>query len=239
LYGRSGTGKTTLAASWPKKLVLFDVNDKGTDSISDIHDDDIDIINVRSWDDFEAGYWYVYEKSKDYSTVIVDTVSQLQQILVYEMSKNKDKPGHWGTMTRQAWGDLTSKMKTWITYFRDLPMEVVFIAQDRVFSGDEESDDNHMIDPEVGPALSPSVAKHLNASAHVIVNTFIRRRIVKTKPIKGKSQKIEKIDYCLRVGPNPIYATKFRKPKSIILPSVLSNPDYDKIRSIMLPEKKE
>ena len=32
-YGRSGTGKTTLSATFPKPLLILDIAEKGTDSI--------------------------------------------------------------------------------------------------------------------------------------------------------------------------------------------------------------
>ena len=36
LYGRSGTGKTTIAASFPTPLLLLDIREKGTDSVANV-----------------------------------------------------------------------------------------------------------------------------------------------------------------------------------------------------------
>jgi hypothetical protein len=46
LYGRSGTGKTTLSASWPKPILYLNIKDNGTDSISDV--EDIDVVHIDS-----------------------------------------------------------------------------------------------------------------------------------------------------------------------------------------------
>lgn len=242
LYGRSGTGKTTIAATFPKDTLLLDVRDVGDDSISGV--EGLDVMDVRKWDDFELAYWWVIRHPKRYKTLVVDTVSQLQQLSIQKVMQGKadsDRAGDWGVMTKREWGDVAALMKTWIINLRDLPMEVVFVAQDRVFNVSEE-DAAEGLDPEVGPGLSPSIAKHLNAAVHVIINTFIRQRVVKVKlkdPPKGKSPYIEKdrVEYCARVGPNPTYITKLRKPKHIEAPSVIVNPTYADLVAIIKGEK--
>lgn len=237
LYGKSGTGKTTLASTFPQPAVILDIKDIGTDSISDVAG--MKAVDATSWDDIELLYWYLKQNPGKFKTVIIDTVSQMQQFAIERVLKRKKKAmkgnkraGDWGTMAMKDWGEVASLMKTWIINFRDLPMTVVFIAQERAFNVGEE-DSEQMLDPEVGPALSPSIAKHLNAAVHVIGNTFIR---TKTKVIKrpGKKDKeVERIQYCLRVGPNPMYITKVRKPRSVEPPSVIVNPKYTDLMDII------
>ena len=230
LYGRSGTGKTTLLGTFPKPLLLIDANDKGDDSLKGV--DGVKVLDVKSWDEFEDAYWFAKEQSEagNFSSVGVDTWTQLQQMLVASMEK-KGADGKRG-MSQRAWGDVSSMMKRYITMFRDLPAQTIFVAQDRTFTSDEENEDN-ALDPEVGPALSPSISKHLNASAYLIGNTFIEREVTKGPPKNGKRERIEKIIFSLRVGPNPIYITKVRKAKNIIAPSVIRNPTYKRIQAIL------
>lgn len=230
-YGRSGSGKTTLSGTFPKPLLLLDVRDEGTDSIADV--EDIKVMDVPTWDDFEDAYWWLKKNPKAYKTVVVDTVTQLQQIAIEKvlMDKKKDvsKAGDWGTMTKREWGDVAQLMKTWIVNLRDLPMEVVFLAQDRVFNFDEDSGDaEEQLTPEVGPRLSPSVAATLNAAVSVIGNTYVRLKTYK-KEVKGKTVEKQKTEYCLRIGPNPVYVTKIRKPKRIEAPAFIVDPSYEEI----------
>ncbi len=177
-YGRSGTGKTTVAGTFPGKKLLLDIKDVGDDSLAGI--EDLDVMDVKTWDDFELAYWFIKKHPKKYGTLIMDTMSQLQQLAIRKVledkNKDADRAGDWGVMTKREWGDVAALMKTWIINLRDLPMQVVFIAQDRVFNVGEE-DEAQGLDPEVGPGLSPSIAKCLNAAVHVIGNTFIRRRM--------------------------------------------------------------
>ena len=79
-YGRAGTGKTTVASSFPKPLLHLDIREKGTDSIADV--EDVDTIQVNSWDEFEQIYWYLASAENKYKTVVIDAVSQLQDFAV-------------------------------------------------------------------------------------------------------------------------------------------------------------
>src|SRR5262245_61852480 len=141
LYGRSGTGKTTLAASFPKPILLLDVGDRGTDSIADVKQ--VDRTEVLDWDQFEHDYWWLKEEEgAGYETAIIDTVSMLQRLAEAKVQgiDPQDLEEHsWGGMKRSQWGEVSSMMKMWLTRFRDLPMNVVFIAQDRTFNFDDDT----------------------------------------------------------------------------------------------------
>lgn len=241
LYGRSGTGKTTLAGSFPKPMLLLDVKDEGTDSIADVKG--IKVFDVTSFEDFELAYYHLEKNPKRYKTVVIDTVSQLQHIAIRELMEDKQmmkgrSAGDWGSMKKRDWGDVSSLMKEWVINYRDLAskgMEVVFIAQDRSFNFDEEVDDESSVVPEIGPALMPSVMRVLNAAVQVIGNTFIRERFIK-KEVKGKIERTSKLEYCLKVGPDPVYITKIRKPRNIDPPKVIVDPSYEDIVNIIKGE---
>lgn len=237
-YGRSGTGKTTLAADWPKPMLYIDVMDKGSRSIRDVKG--IKRRRVSSWEEFEETYWWLKENPDVYKTIVVDTLTQLQRIVVEELAdgrqlKKGQNIGDWGTLTQKDWGTIAATMKEGIINFRDLVelgMDVIFIAQDRAFNVGEDDDAEESLAPEIGPALSPSVVKTLNASVDVIGNTFIRERVIPGNKVKKIAEKVV-IEYCLRLGPNSLYVTKVRKPKSIVAPSVIVDPDYDEIMAII------
>lgn len=216
-------------------MLLLDVNDRGTDSISDV--EGIDIKEVNIWDDFELVYYWLLKNEGEYKTIVVDTLSQVQDLVIASIVGGEEG----GTIrgpTQREWGEISSTMKLWITNYRNLPMEVVFIAQERVFQVDEDLDPEVQLDPEVGPRLSPSVAAHLNASVSVIGNTYIRRRIrIKEVRVRGKKDPVKKeipvIEFCLRLAPDPVYRTKIRKPRGIKVPSILVDPHYEDIIDII------
>lgn len=231
-YGRSGTGKTTIAASFPKPILLLDVRDQGTDSIMD--HDEVEVGEIDSLDDVEDAYYMIKERPKAFKTVVIDTITQLQQIFMEEVSNNKRKNGRavgdWGSMSRREFGDVAALMKEWINNFRNLTelgIRVVFIAQERTSTQEDENPDN-MLMPEVGPQLFPSVATVLNANVSVIGNTFIMVKHSKIKK-EGKITEKKRIVYALRVGPNPIFTTKLRKPLGVEAPSYIENATYQDI----------
>lgn len=235
IYGRSGTGKTTIASTFPTPILYCDIRDRGTDSIRDVKG--IDAMKVQVWEDYEDVYYYLKTNpNHGYKTIVIDTITQLQQMaMTYVLSnkkKNTQNVGDWGTMTKREWGDAAAIMKDWIDNFVDLPVDnVVFLAQERADKPSEEDDDNLLI-PEVGPRTMPSVASALNANVSVIGNTFIRIKRTK-KEINGKKVTREKAVYCLRVGPNPIYTTKIRKPRHIEAPDYIEDPTYDDIMDVI------
>jgi hypothetical protein len=240
VYGRSGTGKTTFAASAPKPMLYIDVKDHGTDSIYDVKG--IDVLEVAEFADVEEAALYLSKNPQKYKTVVIDTCTQLQSLVVEEVAdSNKRKrsgksAGDWGTLTKQDWGEVSGVLKRVLQEFRDLTykgMNVVFIAQDRTFNaGDDESEGELLLDPEVGPALSPSVAKSLNAMANVVANTYIRERKVKINK-EGKKSVEKRIEYCLGVGPNPVYMRKIRKPKSVSVNESIIDPAFNDVQDII------
>lgn len=235
-YGKAGTGKTTLLSTFPKPILILDISEKGTDSIRDVKG--VDVIRVRTWDQLDKAYWYLKQEGhKKYKTVGLDTVSGAQELAIKKVLEEKGlepeegKLGGWGTMAKRDWGAVSSDLKSLIFNLRELPMNVVYIAHDRVSKEEEDEDDNSAIAPSVGPRLMPSVASVLNAAVGVIGNTFIFEEVRKIK--LGKTTKTKHITgYGLRIGPHAYYTTKVRKPKSIIVPAVMKDPSYDKIKEL-------
>lgn len=240
IYGRSGSGKTTLASTFPTPMLYVNVRDNGTDSIADVKG--ISVYEVADVEDVEElRLFLAKDKGKTYKTLVIDTMSQLQEVYVEEVvatnkkRKSEKRAGEWGSMTKQDWGQVASEMKALVIELRDLPMEVVFIAQDRTFNVDDDDDGGaNQLMPEIGPRLMPSVAGVMNAAVHVVGCTFVRRKITTTKSEKSnKKISKESMVYCLRVGPNPVFVTKVRKPKSVTAPDFIENPTYDDLIDVI------
>lgn len=233
LYGRSGTGKTTLIGSAPKPLLILDIREKGTTSIRNIKD--TFVLTLHSWKDFEEAYWFLNsEEGQKFKTIAVDTVTQLQEFALEEIRGSSK-----GLVSRKTWGEASGLLKSWIMLFRDLPMNVIFTAQDRQTKGGDEDDEDldSAIAPEVGPYVMPSVAKIMNAAVDIIGNTFIRENVTTKKdPATRKTIENKKIEYCLRIGPHPVYVTKFRTPTGggDKIPAVLVNPTFKELVNLSL-----
>ncbi len=232
LYGRSGTGKTTIACTCPSPVLLMDFKDRGTDSVRDVPG--VKVLYVNDWEDIPALYWAL-KKSNNYKTVVLDTISGMQSLAINKVRADNNKEDT-EPLSKREWGEISGIMSQWIMAYRDLPMHVVFTAQDRVKapSADEEDleSEEGQIDPEVGPAVIPSVAKTVNAAVKVIGNTYIKQF---SKEENGKIT--VKTRWMLRLGPHPYYITKVRSPKSFLKPDGIIDPTYEKIVKIMKGER--
>jgi len=229
-YGKAGTGKTTVAATFPKPLLHLDIREKGTDSISDMKD--VDTLSIEDWDQFEQVYWYLKSPESKYKTVVIDAVSQLQDFaLIAALAENgKDESS---PVSKRDFGVAAGRLKTWIINYRDLvddDINVVFLAHDRTNEG-EEGDDGELL-PSVGPRMMPSVASVLTAAVKIIGNTFVKETHEKQDGGKIKRDVV----YCMRVGPHAYYATKIRQPKGSYTPDILENPGYNMLVSLMKGE---
>lgn len=223
IWGRSGTGKTTLAGDFPKPLLLVDVREQGTDGLRNVPG--IDVLPLETWDELQELYWYLVAGEHPYKTLVIDTVTQLQDVALEKVLKDEGKTID-SPITQSNWGAMAKMMKSWMLSFRDLPMHTVFLAQDRVNNVEGFAD--QMV-PEVGPRLSPSVAGMLNAAVKVICQTFIQE-----DTRRGKDNRIHRvITYRLRVGPHPLYLTKVRQPRGCELPPDIIDPTFEKLNSII------
>ena len=227
LYGRSGTGKTTIAGTAPGPVFFIDVRDKGTDSVRNVKG--AKVFAAEEWDDIESAYWYLKDNPKGYKTAVLDTATQME-VMALRKAKGNDSP----QTSRNQFGAAAGLMKTWLLLYRDLDMNVIFLTQDRSKSMGDDTDDGDLA-PEVGPYLMPSVVKILNAAVGILGHTFIREKEVK---VKGKATK-KTIEFSVRLGPNTQFITKFRRDKSlsdVVIPDFIDNPTFQKLHDLTFKE---
>jgi len=234
LYGRGKTGKTSAACTFPKPLLVIGT-ENGTKSVKKVK-------GVKFFPLLESSE--IDELAEaipgEYASVVLDTAGGLQDMIMKEILGLDDIPVEksWGMAVREQWQSCGVQTKERLRRLLDLAdkhgTHVVIIAHERNFNDEGGSD---LLFPTVGAALTPSTAGWLNGACDYLCQTFLREQTVK-KDVKvaGKkgatmSRKTGKVEYCLRVGPHPVYMTGFRRSHSEdeTMPDVLVNPDYDKI----------
>lgn len=228
LYGRSGTGKTHVASTFPKPILLLDVRERGTKTISNVKE--LDVSTATSWDRIEQAYWYLLKSKtgRKYKSVVIDQVSMMQDLCM-EFCKEEEGLDPDDLITKRMWGSISGKMKHWLQSYRDLQtrgLNVCFIAHERSIESDEDAADQ--IAPSIGPRLMPSVASFLNGLVDVIGNTYIREHF---KNVDGKRKRF--VDYSLRIGAHGYYTTKVRHPVGVDTPDALINPTFNDIMAVV------
>lgn len=220
IYGKSGTGKTVFAASWPKPLLLLDIREKGHESITDV--EGIDLLQVETWDDLEEAYWMLEAGSK-YKSIVLDQLTSMQALGMAKLRADKNQKSD-EVMSQRAWGQLSGMMQQWLYNYRELyskKYHICFNAHERLRDAEETDDDR--IAPSVGSNLMQSVSSFVNGAVSVIGNTFIRELV-------NKKEKTREVQYCMRVGAHAYYAAKLRRPVSAgPPPDVIINPTFEKV----------
>lgn len=160
VYGLNGQGKTRFGGSGPKPFVL-DCNEHGTKSI---RSQPGDVFFADTWEDVVFCYWFLKQGGHEYETLVVDTLSQMQNLCSAFVLKEMARDGL--TDPKQAsqreWGKIKNYMGPQLLDFRNLPMHVVFLAQERKVDNDDEERSEKV------PNLSPGVRAFAMDSVDII-----------------------------------------------------------------------
>ena len=233
VYGRSGTGKTHFGSTFPRPILFIDTNERGTETIA--QEEDVDVVRVTEWAEIDELYWGLlnHETPTEYASIVIDQVSNLQDIGMAEVLR-KSRKGRDETFTQRNWGQLSGMLKQFISDFRDLSDDynLLMIAHERINeAGDEEEE---TIEPSIGARVMPSVSAFLDGAVDSIGSTFIKERWE-----TEDKEEVRHVDYCMRIGPHAFYSTKIRRPVSAgPIPELIVNPTFKKIRDLTSGKQK-
>lgn len=183
LYGAPGTGKTTIAGTFPNALYL-DI-ESGINALVD-QGKGIDFIKVENWDTIKDVYNGLLDGSLKYDAVIIDSVTELMKKRGEEILGTRDQ------LSIRDWGTLIRDIEGAMRRFRDLKQHVLFI-----FAEEEGKDGDRVI-------KRPSVSgKSLPTTACGIVDI-----VGYTKVVKGKT-----LQYLTQFTPDEVIYAKSRFKK--------------------------
>lgn len=228
IYGKSGTGKTSLAATFPKTydapLYILDILENGITSISLEDRENVVIVPIEAFEeidevltDFERGFT-IDEAGKKVpikaSTIVIDSATQLEHLMKQYLMKadKKDK------MNLNLWGqvktshDMLWNMAKYISNKLDVYMVIICHEKD---DKDEENPNFN----KVVPSLAKSGSESLTAKA-----SFVWYTTIETETKVGAEGKVERVEnFVTYIGPASYLVTKCRKPKEISIPQKVKN----------------
>lgn len=252
VYGQPKTGKTRLACTFPKPLLIAGFED-GTESVVGVPN--VKFVHLLATDELTtlvegpiaAGRW---------KTVVVDTATKMRDMRCEELFRASGvkpppkKPflyadAAWKEVWQQSAADLKRLLGQLLDSVRTVDLNVVVVAQEQVFGAPDENPSavplGEAIRPAVGSALGKQLCIWLNAECDYIGQAFIRQQ---TKEVKADWEGVEggvtqvvatgRKEFCLRVGPHENYITGFRQHVGAPeLPDVIVNPTYAKIEALI------
>lgn len=116
IYGQAGMGKTTVALSAPKPLLLD--FDNGVKRVNMAHLEGVDIVQVTRWEDIQE---VLKEDLSAYQTIVVDTIGKMMDfIITYKCGTRQPQIRDWGGINAEF---------SWLTRtLSSLNKNVVFVA---------------------------------------------------------------------------------------------------------------
>jgi energy-coupling factor transporter ATP-binding protein EcfA2 len=126
VYGHAGAGKTTLAASMPRPIII-----SAEGGLLSIQGAALPYIEVSSMETLREAFDYVSgEHGAEFDSIVLDSISEIAEVvLIHEKAVNKDG--------RVAYGEMAVQMTSIIRAFRDLPGKHVLMTAKVEKSQDE------------------------------------------------------------------------------------------------------
>lgn len=214
VYGKNKKGKTRFASTAPNILII-DIDEEGTRSAAG---SGADVLEVSTFDEVAHIFWWLKAGNHEYDAVAVDTITALANAAMRKVlgeSEDRDPTRESAMPDRRTYGRSNQLVKGLLLDFRNLPMHVIFLAQERTMKDDddEEATTFHTVD------LSPGTRATALGSVGIIGRIYLREA-----PQKGKSK--TKWEARMLVGPHEDYDSGNRVEG---LPTIMRNPTMPRI----------
>jgi phage nucleotide-binding protein len=244
IYGTSGSGKTTLWSTFPGPILAVIVPaGNGSDELKSVATSEVknktkQFIVENTSDLFELAKYQ--NDTSQFKTVVIDNLTNLQNLMLKEILNLEEIPtqNEWGMATRDDYRQRSEQLKQVFRSLLSMNSNTVFIAHEKRLADDSGEIQQVVGEPFITAAVSDSPLLFLYSACDYIVRTGIENKIITKQIKKGAKVVTKEVDtgdkqYVLYTGPNEIYQTKFRKPKTVSLPVKIVDPNYEKIITLV------
>ena len=161
IYGVPGGGKTTLALSAPKAL-LIDTDNGVTRVERRLW---TDTVQVKSYDDVLNT---LKEDLRAYETIVIDTAGKLVDYMSdYVMLKNPAFRQSDGTLTQKGWGAIKTVFKELFRQMEKMGKNIIFVAHEK----EDRDGDVRLLRPDIAGSAKNDLIKELDFMGYLdIVN---------------------------------------------------------------------
>lgn len=239
IYGAPGSGKTTLASTFPKTkeapMLYIDILEGGTKVIAKSDLELMDIISVNEYEELDSilkDLYNGYSVDADgkqvplkYSTIVIDTLTNLENILKQHLKDENNKTD----MTLQLWGKAKDSEEVIFNLLKRLHQKtgaiIVGIAHEKKIEDDQDSSFNKII-----PSLMVGASIALCAKASYVWYT----KVENVHKSKEDGTIDTQIVFNTFIDAYPYLVTKCRKPKLFLIQGKVTDLTYDKFKKNVL-----
>lgn len=166
VYGSSGTGKTSFGGT--AKNSIFASAEGGLLAIAEKQPN---YVEIKSLTDLRDLLVYLKTQPHTYETVIIDSITEINEIIKADIEKKTGK-----AMEIKDWGTLAKNIKEILRGFRDLPMHVLFIAQE---STEKDGDVVTKVVPSLNGKAATEIAYFMDIVGYIYIEkgTAVRKLI--------------------------------------------------------------
>jgi len=157
VYGASGSGKTTFGSTAPKPIFASAEN-----GLLAIADKELPFVQIASKVDLLDLYKYLRDEKHDYETVVIDSITEINEVIKVDIEKKTGR-----AMQLKDWGELAKTIEKILRMFRDLPMNVVIIAQEDYV---KDNDSIYKVVPAMNGKMATKMAYYMDIVAYMAVN---------------------------------------------------------------------
>ena len=119
VYGQAGMGKTTLALSAPKPLLLD--FDNGVKRVNNAHLADVGIVQINNWQEVVTLLTTEAADLQPFETIVVDTIGKMMDFIITHRCGGRQP-------RVQDWGTINSDFKWFVNALSSLGKHIIFVA---------------------------------------------------------------------------------------------------------------
>lgn len=157
IYGQAGMGKTTLALSAPRPLLLD--FDNGVNRVNYAHQKDT--VQITS---FQEALDVMKEDLSEYDTIVVDTIGKMMDFIITKVCGTSNP-------RIQDWGRINQEFSSFVRIASSLNKHLIFIAHRDVR---KEGEDNVFV-PAVREKTYSSIVTELDLLGYMDMNKNVRQ----------------------------------------------------------------
>jgi hypothetical protein len=129
VYGRAGTGKTTLCSTAPNPIIL-----SAESGLLSLRNFKLPFIEVKDYASLVEAYTWAKtsKEAAQFQTLCVDSVSEIAEVILNEAKRTNKDP-------RKAYGDVLTQTLALVRDFRDIPGKHVLITAKQEYNKDDST----------------------------------------------------------------------------------------------------